>query len=199
MPRIKAATLAEHRANQRRAVLDAARDILVEVGGEALSLSDVAARVGLARSSLYQYFASRQDLLDALVEDLFPRWSQTVTEAMEAERTPTRRVLSYVNANLRLVADGEHVVAGALAAASPGMDFADRSRVMHEQIMAPLTGALGELGVPDPVATAELVNAVVHKASRMIETGVAEKDARTRVEELLAPFLAGYEKVSASM
>ncbi|WP_285732584.1 TetR/AcrR family transcriptional regulator [Nocardiopsis sp. ATB16-24] len=193
MPRITAATLADHQANQRRAVLDAAKEVLAEVGGDAFSLSRVAARVGLARSSLYQYFGSRQDLLDALVEDLFPRWSQLVTGAMAGEASPALRVLAYADANLRLVADGEHAVAGALAAASPGADFAERSREMHEQLAAPLTEALEFLGVPDPPATAELVNAVIHKASRMIESGTAFEDASARIEEVLRPFLMAQE------
>lgn len=198
LPRITAATLADHQANQRRAVLDAAREILAEVGGDALSLSRVAARVGLARSSLYQYFDSRQGLLDALVEDLFPRWSRMVAGEMGKEESPALRVLAYAKANLRLVADGEHVVAGALAAASPGAEFAERSRVMHEQLAAPLTEALEALGVPDPQATAELVNAVVHKASRMIETGTAEAEASARVEEILRPFLLEQENRNSS-
>lgn len=193
MPRITAATLADHQANQRRAVLDAAKEVLTEVGGDAFSLSRVAARVGLARSSLYQYFDSRQDLLDALVEDLFPHWSHLVIGAMDRETSPALRVLAYANANLRLVADGEHAVAGALAAASPGADFAERSREMHERLAAPLTEALKVLGVPDPLATAELVNAVVHKASRMIESGTAFEDASARVEEILRPFLMDQE------
>lgn len=198
LPRITAATLADHQANQRRAVLDAAREILAEVGGGALSLSKVAARVGLARSSLYQYFDSRQDLLDALVEDLFPRWLQLVTGAMDGEPSPALRVLAYANANLRLVADGEHAVAGALAAASPGADFAERSRVMHDQLSAPLTEALEALGVPNPSATAELVNAVVHKASRMIESGISLEDTSARVEEILRPFLTAQENRHSS-
>lgn len=193
LPRIAAATLADHQANQRRAVLDAAREILAEAGGGALSLTRVAARVGLARSSLYQYFDSRQDLLDALVEDLFPRWSQLVTGAMEGEASPALRVLAYAHANLRLVADGEHAVAGALAAASPGADFAERSRAMHEQLAAPLARTLKDLGVPDPSGTAELVNAVVHRASRMIESGTRLEEASARVEEILRPFLTAQE------
>ena len=105
-------------------------------------------------------------------------------------------MLAYADANLRLVADGEHAVAGALAAASPGADFAERSRVMHEQLAAPLTAALRALGVPDPSATAELVNAVVHRASRMIESGTSLEDASARVEEVLRPFLVARENGS---
>ncbi|HLU31431.1 MAG TPA: helix-turn-helix domain-containing protein, partial [Acidimicrobiia bacterium] len=62
MPRIKAETLAEHRELQRRAVLEAARDLLAETG-KAPSLAEVGERAGLARSSMYHYARSRDDLL----------------------------------------------------------------------------------------------------------------------------------------
>ncbi|WP_406673984.1 helix-turn-helix domain-containing protein [Nonomuraea sp. N2-4H] len=71
MPRIQAPTVAEHRAAQRRALLDAAREILAETGRPP-TLARVAERAGLARSSLYQYFRSSGDLLNAVVEDVFP-------------------------------------------------------------------------------------------------------------------------------
>ena len=53
MPRITAPTVAEHHAKQRRALLDAARDLLAETGAEP-SMAAVARRAGLARSSIYQ-------------------------------------------------------------------------------------------------------------------------------------------------
>lgn len=71
MPRIQAPTVAEHRAAQHRALVDAARQILAETGRPP-TLARVAARAGLARPSLYQYFRSAEDLLNAVVEDVFP-------------------------------------------------------------------------------------------------------------------------------
>ena len=50
MPRISQPTVAEHRAARVRALLDAAHDLLLETG-EAPSLSAVAERAGLARTS----------------------------------------------------------------------------------------------------------------------------------------------------
>ena len=52
MPKISAATVVEHRAAQRRALLDAARDLIAEAPDRVPSLADVAVRAGLARSSV---------------------------------------------------------------------------------------------------------------------------------------------------
>lgn len=189
MPRITAPTVAQHRAAQHRALLDAARVILAEGTGKAPTLAAVAARAGLARSSAYEYFRSSKDLLAALVQDVFPRWSTCVINAMNAAGTPGERVLAYVDANLRLVADGEHAVARALAAVAPEQDLDANTRTMHEQLSTPLIAALTDRGIPDPATTAEMINAVVYAASRLIESGADEVATRARAVELLAPFL----------
>lgn len=72
MPRIRAANITEHKAMTRRQVLDAAYLILESSGYEGLTLGEVAAEIGIGRTTLYQYFAHRDDLLAALVEDLLP-------------------------------------------------------------------------------------------------------------------------------
>lgn len=189
MPRISAPTVAEHRAAKYRALLDAARAILAEEPGAAPSLAAVAGRAGLARSSAYEYFRSRQDLLDALIQDVFPRWSTRVTDAMAGAGTPGARVLAYVDTNLKLVAEGEHAVARALAAIAPGRQLDDSNRVMHEQLSHPLVDALRAMRLPDPATTAEMINAIVYSASSLIEAGGDPTRIRARATELLAPFL----------
>jgi AcrR family transcriptional regulator len=189
LPRISAPTVAEHRAAQRRALLDAARGLLAEGPTEVPGFAEVAARAGLARSSMYQYFKSRQHLLDALIEDSFPRWSERVEREMIAAGAPDRRVLAYVRANLDLVADGEHAIASAISSIAPRERINETSAAMHRQLVAPLTAALAELGASDPVATAELINAVVHAATRQIEAGADVESVQARAAELIGPFV----------
>lgn len=55
MPKISFPTVAEHRAVQHRAVLDAANRLIVENDGNVPTLAEVASEVGLARSSVYLY------------------------------------------------------------------------------------------------------------------------------------------------
>lgn len=196
MPKIQAATVVEHRAMQRRAILNAAREILAEGGTEAPSLAAVAKRTGLARPSVYQYFKSRLDLLNAVIADMFPQWSAYVTQQMDKATSPGGRILAYVAANLHLVARGEHAIVRGLAASAPSESISEPSRVLHEQLRTPLVAALTERGAADPSGTADLIQAVVHAASRMIEDGTPETRALALSRDLLEPYLrSGYKDV----
>ena len=188
MPRITAPTVAEHRASQQRALLDAARTLLARTG-EAPSMADVAALAGLARPSAYQYYKSRTDLLNALVLDVFPRWARRVEEAMAAQERPADRILAYVLTNIALVAEGEHAVGSALADAAPSEELDEQSNRMHQQLLDPLIRALEEMGTADPASTAALINAIVHSGTRLLESGTPRAHVEERVSELLGPYV----------
>ncbi|GIH49221.1 transcriptional regulator, TetR family [Microbispora rosea] len=188
MPRIRASTVAEHRAAQHRALLDAARQILAETGRPP-TLTRVAERAGLARPSLYQYFRSSEDLLNALVEDVFPRWSAGVAAAMDAAATPGDRVLAYVLTNFELISEGEHALATVLAEVAPGDTVAEQSRAMHRQLLEPLVRALRDLGVSAVPETAEMINAIVFAGSRLIESGTDLQTVWESARALLEPFV----------
>gem|GEM_PF-254371 len=176
VPRIDAPTVAEHRAARQRALLDAARSMLTAEPDRVPSLAEVGELAGLSRSSVYQYFRSRDDLLRAVVSESFPRWQQRLDAAMSAAPGPAARVLAFVRANLELVADGEHALARTLAVVAPAEDLARESHAFHEALLLPVLDALTELGAPDPESTTELVNALVHAATRRVEqTGDLER------------------------
>lgn len=197
MPRIDAPTIAEHRAQRRRALLDAARALLAENPHQVPTLAAVATRAELPRSSVYEYFQSRRDLLLELVQEVLPNWSRRVTAAMAAADNPGEKVLAYASANLRLVAEGEHALATALVQSVPGEQVNASTQHMHEQMSQPLAAALTELGLADPSATASLISSIVYTASRMIEAGSDPSSVETRVHELLAPFLLGHTDAAA--
>lgn len=190
MPRINAPTVGEHRAVQRRALLDAARAVLAEGTTEIPSFGEIARRAGLARSSVYQYFNSRQDLLDALIEDSFPRWSKQVGAAIGEAEGPAGRILAYVDINLRLVAEGEHAIAASLRQIAPGPTLDKRSQALHLDLVTPLLDALTELGVGSPAVMAELVNSIVHTGTRQIERGTDADLVRRSAAALIAPYTA---------
>ncbi|MBP1326395.1 AcrR family transcriptional regulator [Leucobacter exalbidus] len=170
MPKISAATVVEHRAQQERLILDAAHAILEETG-DVTSMREVAERAGLARSSVYHYFDSREALLNALVQDVFPKWTERVTNAMAAEPELSERIIAYAVTNVQLVQEGAHAVGAALAALSPGEALNEQATQMHRAIQEPLIETLAELGVRDPEGLGELINSVVHASTRLLESG----------------------------
>jgi AcrR family transcriptional regulator len=188
VPKIQAATVAEHRASQRAALLDAARALLSQNPQQVPDLADVAHHAGLARPSVYSYFKSRTDLFDALVVDTLPRWSAYVEQRIGSAKTPGRKVLAYVEANLQLVARGDHAVARALASLSTNETLKASSRLLHDQLEAPLRAALAAHGSSDPERMAGVVQSIVYALSRMIEGGLSLRAATKLARELLAPY-----------
>jgi len=85
-----------------RYILQAAQELLVERGYRDASMDEIAARVGIAKGTLYQHFPHKEDLVLALFEQHVERFAQTV-EAAAASPLPARARLDQV---LRYVYDG---------------------------------------------------------------------------------------------
>ncbi|MFJ4501781.1 TetR/AcrR family transcriptional regulator [Streptomyces sp. NPDC088864] len=186
MPRISAATVAEHHAQQRLALVRAARALLEDGDAEAVTFAAVARATGLARNSVYKYFPGRPELLAAVVEDALPRWTDAIRSGMAAAHTPRERIAAYVSAQLELVRSGEHRIARALAGVRDAKLVRENAGRAHAELLTPLIGALTELGEDDPRRTAVLLQGIVNAATTAIESGddygaVSERAVRMAV------------------
>lgn len=61
------------KAERRRELLAAARDVFVEKGFSAASVDDIVARAGVARGTFYLYFQDKRAVFEALVDDFLTR------------------------------------------------------------------------------------------------------------------------------
>lgn len=80
------------RLNTRTEILEAARELLLEVGPEDISLRQVARRADFSPAALYTYFASRDELIAALFAECFDRLDAYVRR-VPADLPPDRRVI----------------------------------------------------------------------------------------------------------
>jgi AcrR family transcriptional regulator len=174
MPRIRAASVAEHRTMQRRALLDAARSLLSEGGTEALTFPALAERTGLARSSVYEYFRSRAAVVEELCAVDFPVWAAEVEAAMQAADSAEGRIEAYVRSQLILVGDRRHRAVAAISAGELDPGAREKIRAAHGGLVAMVVAALSDLGHSEPRLTAMLLQGVVDAAVRRIELGAAE-------------------------
>ena len=85
----------------RTAVLDAARQQLVREGYRDLSMRDVANAVGCSVSSIYLYFAGKDELVHTLMDEGFERWHRQMTELMASADTPAERLEAACRAYVR--------------------------------------------------------------------------------------------------
>ena len=85
MPKISAPTLHEHRAGTIERLLDAWGDLVMAEGYDHVSLADVASKVGIARTAIYNYFPDKETLLfawtDREVERTIARMQDKIAEA----------------------------------------------------------------------------------------------------------------------
>ena len=197
MPRIQAPTVVEHRAHQRRALLVAARAILAETS-QAPTMGAVAQRAGLARTSVYQYFASPDELLAAVVADVFPDWARQVLDRVAAASTPGEQVWAYVEANVDLFASSEQAVAGALTRVVEPHVLQGPMKEFHARLQVPLRRALEDFGEPEPKAMAEHIDSLIVQASRGLGTRGPQGADTSRAAALarLRRLLGGYLQLS---
>lgn len=72
MPRIRAENIESHKALTRRDILVATHEILAEAGSADISLAEVAHQAGIGRTTVYEYFRDKDDLIATLVEERLP-------------------------------------------------------------------------------------------------------------------------------
>nr|WP_301539718.1 TetR/AcrR family transcriptional regulator [Nocardioides sp. zg-DK7169] len=183
-----------------RALLDAARGLLAEAP-EVPSMAAVGRRAGLARSSVYQYFGSAEELLAAVVADVFPEWGARVADRVAAAGSPAERVWAYIEANVELFASAEQAVARALTRVVEPHVLAGPMREFHARLQVPLREALADFGEPEPEAMAEHLDSLIVQASRASEERAPDgpdspdgaaapgSSALARLRRLLGPYL----------
>jgi AcrR family transcriptional regulator len=83
--RVRAMNEAE-KGERRRAILDAALALWTESSYDGLTMDGVADRTGLAKGTLYRYFATKEELLLELFEKLIAGWLQEVNRRLDRAR-----------------------------------------------------------------------------------------------------------------
>ncbi|MFB2597433.1 TetR/AcrR family transcriptional regulator [Herbiconiux sp. P17] len=185
MPKINAPTVAEHRVAQRGALIAAAEAIIAEGGVTAITPRAVCERAGLGRSSFYEYFPSKDDLLAAIAMQAFEEWAAELEAAMAAAGPGRERLHAYVEATIRMTADGKHTLATGLQQTDLSPKSFEAIMAMHDTLAAPLRNLLESLQVPNAATQAALVQGVVNAGMQLVGHGVTAQDVTASVNALL--------------
>jgi AcrR family transcriptional regulator len=80
----------KRRARTRDAILDAAMQIVMKSGVEALSIREIAGRIDYSPSGLYEYFSSKEEIIEALVNEGFSRLTAYMEQGIHGETALSR-------------------------------------------------------------------------------------------------------------
>lgn len=89
-----------HHGDLKRALLDAALEMLDEEGADGIGLRELARKVGVSAAAPYRHFRSRQALLEAVATEGFRRFSAMMA-AKEADFTEAERLPAMAEAYVR--------------------------------------------------------------------------------------------------
>ena len=188
MPKIQAPTVALHRELRRQQLISAAMELALESGAESISVASVAAKAGLARSSIYEYFASSADLVADLVLEELDYYTHRLVDAVAGETDPWKRIELWMSESLRYVADGRHMLVKSLNTITTPSDRRDEIVLGHRRMMAPLQESLTNTGLSDVRAAAAMLSSVTDAASIRIDAG---NDAELEIQSAVTFALAG--------
>lgn len=96
MPKIDGANIGEHREKTSQRIFRAARDLIRERGYGSFSLADVAARAGVGRTAIYNYFPDRETLLLEFISSESEDYLNSLRFALAEETHPIERLRIFV-------------------------------------------------------------------------------------------------------
>lgn len=72
-------------AERRAALINAAFDVFIDKGYHNAAMDDIAARAGISKPIVYQYFPSKRDLYIGLLDDAVAEWVEGMASAIAAQ------------------------------------------------------------------------------------------------------------------
>jgi AcrR family transcriptional regulator len=147
MPRIRAATIGEHKSLVRAGLLDSARRLIEEEETAEISLAEVALAAGVGRTTFYEYFTDRDDVIACLVEDELPVILDELIGSVDPSLPVRERLALLATKTIEFVATDRvfgvilHREVGKL-----GLDAQARIRDSHSMLSSEMT-SLYVLGV----------------------------------------------------
>jgi TetR/AcrR family fatty acid metabolism transcriptional regulator len=81
---------------RRDQIMDTARQLFGERGSTDVPMDEIAAEAGVARSTVYVYFANRDELLRACVQSMYDRMQDTIELIVADDASPAERLRGLI-------------------------------------------------------------------------------------------------------
>lgn len=141
-------TLTKDQQARRERLLEAARELALEGGYPAVTMHDVADRAGVARATVYRYFATK----DHLLTEVAATWAHRVTndiDALAIGDTPVQRLTALLERIVEVAAEELTLTSAIIQAVTSDDSSVDDARtVLFLFVRDRLSAAIGD-PVPD--------------------------------------------------
>ncbi len=87
----------------REFIVKSARDIFARFGFRKTTMDEIAQSAHRAKSSIYHYFTSKEEIFKAIVEKEGKLFKEEITKAINREDTPQKKIRAYIITRMRIV------------------------------------------------------------------------------------------------
>jgi AcrR family transcriptional regulator len=169
------------------ALLEATARVLVEVGYARLSTNRVAKRAGVSIGSLYQYFADKDALVDALARRVSERQSAVIVDhILSSAGQPLPETIRSLIYGVIAAKRVEPVLSQALVTQVPRDGRVDVERTMLRRLSEVVSGALQRRRSEVRVQNAELAAFTLVHATFAVIRGALEDRPELLADDALA-------------
>jgi AcrR family transcriptional regulator len=190
MPRIRAENIEAHKALTRSDIVDAAHEILAEIGSADISLGEVAHAAGIGRTTLYEYFRDKDDLIASLVEERLPQVVDAMIESVGHTDDVEARILGLASATVRFVIS-DPVLGVILHRELPRLSAESQARIRaaHADLAGEMTATWrrgvdqGRFREMAPDVAGRFMNELILAAAKIL---ISSPDAEARFPEVVA-------------
>jgi TetR/AcrR family transcriptional regulator, fatty acid metabolism regulator protein len=96
--------MGKSKEEKRKILLQAASDVLLELGPHKTTLDDIAHRAGMAKTSLYYYFKDKNEIIREIIRNDHDQLLEIMTKAVEAAKTAEEKMFALSEARYRFIA-----------------------------------------------------------------------------------------------
>ena len=152
MPKISGRSLIEHRDNTRRALFDSLSTLMSERGFENVSISDLAEHSGIRRTTIYNHFTDKEDILIAYVESEMSKYLSNTKAMLARADNSIDKLRFYVRS--QLLAERSYLMAPGpplkdVISPDTGMKLAGHIKQISDLLRSILTRAIDNGTIPD--------------------------------------------------
>lgn len=148
---------------RQKEIVEAAKKLFFSKGYEATSTVDIMKAVGIAKGTLYYHFSSKEEILDALIEDI------TDQMVIRAQKVQDNKTLSVINRMVGIIAaisfdDDEETAVIDVLHLPQNAQFHQKSYKLMIEKISPIMLSAVEEGIEEEIFHTDYPQAAVHMA-----------------------------------
>jgi AcrR family transcriptional regulator len=173
------------RSEREKSILEAALFELDRSEVSEITMSAIAARTGLTRTGIYQYFSSVDDIFAELVINDMADLVNQIEIQVSNQVDPIEKIRVWAHYSLAHLSTGEHATVRRLSEINLAAEKRGIVRALHAQFMQSLLNPIKELQFNYPEAVCAHISSVVNSAANRIDLGMDFAHEAKAAEEFI--------------